>query len=54
MNTPQTIESGAGLLKTAYDSGDTLDLALKKRREKIMVSKGMKDAPEVEVEPATK
>jgi len=57
MDTPQTIESGSGLLKNNYEPGDTLDLALKKRREKIMEGKGMldpKDIPEGNVKPGAK
>lgn len=49
MNEFQGIESGSGLLKNAYEqSADPLEISLKKRREKLMEGKGMKDPESVE------
>lgn len=54
MNQFANIEGSKGLLKDNYEPGDTLDLALKKRREALMQSKGMKpkeDIPKPQPEP---
>lgn len=54
MNEFGTIENSQGLLKNAYPSSNTqldpLDVALKRKREKLMESKGMKDQAQVDSE----
>ena len=47
MNQFQGIESGQGLLKNDYGQADALSLALKKRREKLMDTKGLQPPPEL-------
>ena len=42
MNTPASVESG-GILKDNYGKEDSLSEVLKKRREALMQTKGLKD-----------
>ena len=49
MNEVQSVESGAGLLKNAYDAGDSpTTLALKKRKAKMADKIPVPDKDEVD------